>query len=77
MKKELVPWRGKGIRKTLHNNEWWFVVEDLVLAFTDSRNPQQYVHFLKLQESELGKGWGQIATPLSIVTPGEHKELKG
>jgi prophage antirepressor-like protein len=28
METKLALFRGSGIRKTLHNNEWWFVVED-------------------------------------------------
>lgn len=76
MKTEIVPWQGKSIRKTLHNNEWWFVVEDLVLAFTDSKDPRQYVHFLKLQDSELGKGWGQIVHTLAIETEDGQQQLE-
>ena len=64
METRVALFRGKGIRKTLHNNEWWFVVEDLVLAFTDSKDSQRYVHFLKLQDSELGKGWYNLYIPL-------------
>jgi prophage antirepressor-like protein len=28
----------KEIRKTLHENEWWFVIIDVVAALTDSVN---------------------------------------
>jgi len=31
MDKKLVVFHNKGIRRTLHNDEWWFVVEDVVL----------------------------------------------
>ncbi len=26
--------RGKGIRKTIHNNEWWFSVADIIQSIT-------------------------------------------
>ncbi|HEX7018005.1 MAG TPA: hypothetical protein VF209_03810 [Patescibacteria group bacterium] len=28
----------KEVRKTIYKNEWWFVVEDVVVALTDSVN---------------------------------------
>jgi len=31
--------RGKEIRCTLRNNEWWFVIVDIVTVLTDSVNP--------------------------------------
>lgn len=31
----------KEIRKTIYNGEWWFVIEDVVLALTDSRDPNE------------------------------------
>jgi len=31
---KLAVFEGKRIRKTLHEGEWWFVVEDVVLALT-------------------------------------------
>lgn len=29
----------KEIRRTIHNNEWWFVITDIVAALTDPANP--------------------------------------
>ena len=34
--------RGKKIRKILHENEWWFSVIDIVEALTDSTQPSKY-----------------------------------
>jgi hypothetical protein len=28
METKVALFRGSGIRKTFHNNDWWFVVED-------------------------------------------------
>jgi hypothetical protein len=50
----------KEIRRTIHNNEWWFVVEDVVLALIESRDPKQYIQRMKQRDPELGKGWVQI-----------------
>ncbi|KKT69764.1 MAG: Prophage antirepressor [candidate division WWE3 bacterium GW2011_GWB1_44_4] len=35
--------KGKEIRKTIHKNEWWFVIVDVVSALTDSVQPDGYI----------------------------------
>ena len=60
----------KEIRRTIHNNEWWFVVEDVVLALIESRDPKQYIQRMKQRDPELGKGWVQIVHTLSVPTDG-------
>ncbi len=65
----------KEIRKTTHNNEWWFVVEDVVAALTDSVQPKGYIKDMRRRDQELSKGWGQIATPLAIDTAGGSQKL--
>jgi hypothetical protein len=67
--------KGKEVRRTLHNNEWWFVITDVVAILTDSVNPSGYIKDMRRRDKELGKGWGQIATPLSIQTPGGKQRL--
>jgi DNA-damage-inducible protein D len=63
------------IRRTLHNNEWWFVVNDVVQALTDSPDPKDYIRKMRDRDEELGKGWGQIVTPLSVMTAGGNQNL--
>ncbi len=70
MDTKLVVFQSKEIRRTLHNNEWWFVVEDVVLALIDSKDPKQYIQRMKQRDPELGKGWVQIVHTLSIETAG-------
>ena len=65
----------KEIRRTIHNDEWWFVIADVIAALTDSINPQGYIKDMRRRDSELSKGWGQIATPLSIATAGGPQNL--
>jgi hypothetical protein len=60
----------KEIRRTIHNDEWWFVVEDVVLALIESRDPKQYIQRMKQRDPELGKGWVQIVHTLSVPTEG-------
>ncbi len=65
----------KEVRRAIHNNEWWFVIADVVAALTDSVDPQGYIKDMRRRDPEISKGWGQIATPLSIATPGGPQNL--
>jgi prophage antirepressor-like protein len=67
---KIAVFKGRKIRRTIHNNEWWFVIEDAVQALTDSIQPAGYIKDMRRRDPELSKGWGQIATPLSIETMG-------
>lgn len=58
------------IRRVWHNQEWWFAIVDVVGVLTDSVQPDGYVKDLRRRDPELAKGWGQIATPLRVETPG-------
>ena len=58
------------IRRTWHNEEWWFAIVDVVGVLTDSVQPEGYVKDLRRRDPELAKGWGQIATPLGVKTAG-------
>jgi DNA-damage-inducible protein D len=72
---KFVVFKGKNIRRTLHNDEWWFVIEDIVFALTDSRDPKQYIQRMKQRDNELKKGWVQIVHTLSIETEGGKQKM--
>jgi len=73
--KKIAIFQKKEIRKTIHNDEWWFVIEDVIFALTDSKNPKGYIKDMRRRDAELTKGWGQIATPLAIETPGGIQKI--
>ena len=75
MEKSIAVFRAKKIRRAIHNNEWWFVIVDVVSALTDSINPSSYIKDMRRRDKELSKGWGQIATPLSVQTKGGHQRM--
>jgi prophage antirepressor-like protein len=58
------------IRRTIHNNEWWFVIEGVVTVLTGSRDAKQYIQRMKQRDPELAKGWVQIVRTLSFRTAG-------
>ena len=43
----------KEIRRTIHNNEWWFVITDVVAALTDSVDPSQYLKRMRQRDPQL------------------------
>jgi len=80
MTKEIVltktaVFRNRKIRKVIYQNEWWFVVEDIVLALIDSNDPKQYIQRMKYRDAELAKGWVQIVHTLSIETVGGKQQM--
>ena len=72
---KIAIFRKREIRKTIHNNEWWFVVNDVVSALTGSPNVQDYIKKMRKRDDELSKGWGQFVTPLLVKTAGGDQKL--
>ena len=72
---KIALFKGKEIRKVIHKNEWWFVVEDVVWVLTDSKDPKQYIQKLKQRDPELKKGWVQIVHTLEIITSGGKQKM--
>ncbi|MEK7164152.1 MAG: Bro-N domain-containing protein [Patescibacteria group bacterium] len=72
---KIALFKGKEIRKLIYKNEWWFVIEDVVLALIDSTDSKQYIQRMKLRDMELAKGWVQIVHTLSIKTAGGNQQM--
>ena len=71
----LAIFKGKKIRKTIYLNEWYFVIEDVVLALIDSNDPKQYLQKMKSRDAQLNKGWIQIVHTLEIETSGGKQKI--
>jgi len=81
---KIAIFRKKEIRKTLHGGEWWFVLNDIIEALTDSNDPSQYLKRLRMRDEELSKlfspvekGVVQIVPPLPLTfdTAGGKQKL--
>ena len=72
---KIAIFKGKEVRKVIFQNEWWFVIVDIVSALTDSVQPDGYIKDMRRRDEELSKGWGQIATPLLVETAGGKQKL--
>jgi hypothetical protein len=75
MVSELIVFRGKGIRRTLFNDEWLFCVIDVIAGLTDSATPDNYLRNTRRRDPELAKTWKQIVRPISIKTDGGMQKL--
>ena len=73
--KAMVVFQGKNIRRTWFNDEWWFVAADIISALTDSTDPSGYLKDMRRRDEGFAQGWGQIATPLPIDTPGGQQKM--
>ena len=51
---KMAVFKGKKIRRTLHNNEWWFSIVDICEALTDSVDAGAYWRKLKQRLGEEG-----------------------
>ncbi len=78
---KIAVFQKKEIRKTIHNNEWWFVITDVIFALTDSKDPAQYYKRMRMRDPELKniieKGGVQFVPPLklNIETAGGKQKL--
>ncbi len=75
MENSLAVFQGKGIRRVWHNKEWWFVIEDIVVVLTDSKDPKQYLNKMKQRDEPLAQGWVQIVHTLLVPTAGGRQNM--
>ncbi|MFA5936291.1 MAG: Bro-N domain-containing protein [Candidatus Paceibacterota bacterium] len=78
---KIVLFKNKQVRKALYNNEWYFVINDVIESLTDSSDPAQYFKRLKERDEELAnlisKGGVQFVPPLmlEIETAGGRQKM--
>ena len=66
---KLIIFQSKEIRRTWFNDEWWFVIKDIIAIITESANPSDYLKKLRKRDESLDdvfKGGGQIVPPLGF-----------
>ena len=67
--------QGQEIRKTIRDNEWWFVIEDVITVLTTSTDPKNYLRNMRRRDPELSKGYDQISIALDIKTKGGVQKM--
>jgi prophage antirepressor-like protein len=69
------------IRRALHNDEWWFVITDIIAALADAADPSDYWKKMRRRDPDLSRaleGGGQIVPPLALefATAGGIQKLQ-
>jgi DNA-damage-inducible protein D len=59
METKIAVFKGKSIRKTIFNNEWWFSIIDVMEVLTGSQRPRKYWNDLK--KKLLSEGYAQLS----------------
>lgn len=62
--KKIIVFRNRNIRRTWHNNEWFFSISDIIEILSESTNIKQYIKKMRQRDSGLKGNWGTICTPL-------------
>ncbi len=80
LQSKLIVFQGKEVRRAWHNDEWWYVIIDVVASLTDSVNPGDYLKKLRKRDetvADLFQGRGQIVPPLRLTvdTAGGKQKL--
>ncbi len=57
------------------DQKWYFVVEDVILVLTDSKDPKQYIKRMRQRDEELAKGWVQFVPTLWVETAGGRQRM--
>ena len=66
---EMALFEERPVRRVFHNEEWWFVLTDIVSALTDSPAPSDYLKKLRRRDPSLAeafKGGDNLSPPLAL-----------
>ena len=69
MDTKIAIFKGKEVRKTLHNNEWWFSVVDVCSVLTESPDAGAYWRKLKQRLNEEGNQVVTFCHGLKLIAP--------
>jgi len=76
MENKIALFEEKEIRRTWQDKKWYFSIEDIVYALTDSKDPKQYINKLRKRDEILSRGWVQIVHTLKMKTKGGTQKNK-
>lgn len=59
------------------SQKWYFSVQDVVEALTDSADVKQYIKKMRSRDAELSANWGTICTPVQMTaTDGKNRKVQ-
>jgi len=72
---KLIVFEDKKIRRVWFNDDWYYVIEDIIFALTESNDPKQYIQKLKSRDDFLKQGWVQFVHTLEVETKGGKQNM--
>lgn len=76
---EIKIFQDKRIRSVWNEEEeqWYFSIDDVIQALTDSSDPKQYIKKMRSRDSQLNMNWGTICTPVEMTAnDGKRRKIK-
>jgi DNA-damage-inducible protein D len=71
----IILFKEKKIRRGFHGEIWWFAINDVIAALTDTTNVTQYIKKMRSRDDALSKIWEEIVKPKFIKTEGGKQKL--
>jgi len=76
---KLVVFQGKEVRRSWHNNEWYYSLVDIVAVLSESKNPTDYLKKIRKRDEELKSYIGTNCPQIEMQTTSgkNRKTLSG
>ncbi|MBU2595916.1 Bro-N domain-containing protein [Patescibacteria group bacterium] len=71
---KIAIFRGRRVRRTIYQNEWWFSVIDIIKILTESNRPRKY--WSDLKKKLIKEGYGEVSEnigQLKLISPDGKK----
>lgn len=75
IEKSIAIFESKQIRRVWHDEQWFFVIEDVVAALIESNDAKQYFARMMQRDDELRQGYVQFVHTLYIPTKGGKQKM--
>lgn len=74
-KQNLALFEGQEIRRVWHNDEWWFVIRDVVQILTDTKSVKNYIRNMRRRDEALNTVWSELTETLAVETASSTQKI--
>jgi DNA-damage-inducible protein D len=72
---KIVLFEDQQIRRVWHDEQWYFVINDVIQILAETKYPKQYLTKLRKSDPELFKGGNEIGYSLAVDTEGGKQKM--
>ena len=65
---KIAVFQEKEVRKTFYKDEWWFSIDDVVIAITDTPDVKSYIKSMRKRDESLSNDWESLLSFVSMKT---------